>query len=45
MEILNRLIKAMQKPSFSNDEESRNFFREASTLIQPMTIPEQPFQN
>ena len=45
MESFNRLIKAMEKPSFSNDEESRNFFREASNLIQPMTIPEQPFQN
>jgi tetratricopeptide (TPR) repeat protein len=45
MESFNRLIKAMEKPSFSNDEESRNFFREASNLIQPMTIPEQPFQD
>lgn len=45
LESFNRLIKAMENSLNSTDEESRNFYREASNLIQPMTIPEQPFQD
>ncbi len=34
----------MDLPEFANDIEARQFFREATNLIRPMTLPDNPFQ-
>lgn len=38
-----RLTKSMQLPEFSEDPEYQRLYREATNLLYPMTIPEDPF--
>ena len=40
-----RLAESMKRAEFAKDPESRQFFREATNLLYPMTLPEDPFQS
>jgi tetratricopeptide (TPR) repeat protein len=37
-----RLVEAMKDPKLANDRENRQFYREATNLIHPMTLPDVP---
>ncbi|MBI1322047.1 protein kinase [bacterium] len=39
-----RLTESMKRPRFAGDRIARQFFREASNLIRPMSLPDDPFQ-
>lgn len=39
-----RLVETMKRPEFARDPEARQFFREATNLMYPMSLPKDPFR-